>query len=71
MDSDPVAVQDNLHIRSEAGDMSLNPANGKFEPLVFDTITGKLMAVKNKAPVNPDSRVYVEMDAAGFFTKEA
>ena len=52
-------------------DMSLNPATGKFEDLVFDTKTGKLMAVKNKAPVNPDSRVYVEMDAAGFFTKEA
>ena len=69
MDSDPVAVQDNLHIRSEAGDMSLNPATGKFEDLVFDTKTGKLMAVKNKAPVNPDNKIFVEMD--GFFTKEA
>ena len=69
MDSDPVAVQDNLHIRSEAGEMSLNPGTGKFEPLVFDTTTGKLMAVK--VPVNSDNRVYIEVDAAGFFTKEA
>ena len=51
--------------------MSLNPATGKFEALVFDTKTGKLMAVKNEDPVNPDNRVYIEVDLSGFFAKEA